>query len=157
MDVGKIKIVDGDLLDQKTDAIVNPWNLNRIPWWLLLPSGVSGAIKNRAGTEPFKEVARFGPIPLGEVVVTTAGKLPYRCIIHVASINLFWKASEQSIRMSVKNAISAAEEHNVKSLAFPVLGAGAGGFKPDQAEKLMIETLKKIESKVEVTLVRYKH
>ncbi len=44
--------VDGDLLDQEVEAIVNAWNRNVIPWWLLLPQGVSGAIKRRAGTTP---------------------------------------------------------------------------------------------------------
>jgi len=156
MDVNAISIIDGDLLDQKADAIVNPWNRNVIPWWLLIPHGVSGAIKQRAGLAPFMELTQSGPIPLGEAFVTTAGKLPYRFIIHVASINMFWKASEQSIRMSVKNAMHAAAEHNVKSLAFPILGAGSGGFNAEQAEKLMMDTLSKIDSNIAVTLVRYK-
>ena len=59
------EIVDGDLLDQPVDVIVNAWNRNIIPWWLLLPQGVSGAIKRRAGVRPFLEVGRAGPIPLG--------------------------------------------------------------------------------------------
>jgi O-acetyl-ADP-ribose deacetylase (regulator of RNase III) len=56
----------GDLLDQPVDAIVNAWNRNILPWWLLLPQGVSGAIKRRAGVEPFREVALYGPMPLGD-------------------------------------------------------------------------------------------
>ena len=44
-------VVQGDLLDQNVDVIVNAWNRNFIPWWLLLPQGVSGAIKKRAGIE----------------------------------------------------------------------------------------------------------
>ncbi len=43
------RIVYGDLLDQPVEVIVNAWNRNVIPWWLLLPQGVSGAIKRRAG------------------------------------------------------------------------------------------------------------
>jgi O-acetyl-ADP-ribose deacetylase (regulator of RNase III) len=50
----RVEHVDGDLLDQRVDAIVNAWNRNIIPWWLLLPQGVSGAIKRRAGTAPFR-------------------------------------------------------------------------------------------------------
>ena len=65
------------------DVIVNAWNRNIIPWWLLLPQGVSGAIKRRAGKQPFREVARHGPIPLGGAVLTSAGSLPYAGIIHV--------------------------------------------------------------------------
>ncbi len=72
----RLELVDGDLLDQKVDVIVNAWNRNIIPWWLLIPQGVSGAIKKRAGAAPFRELARFGPLPLGHAVLTGAGRLP---------------------------------------------------------------------------------
>ena len=72
--------------------IVNAWNRNLVPWWLLLPQGVSRAIKRRAGTAPFKELRRSGLIPLGNAVRTSAGRLPYKGIIHVAGINLLWRA-----------------------------------------------------------------
>ncbi|MEY3458779.1 MAG: hypothetical protein RL215_1936, partial [Planctomycetota bacterium] len=100
-----VEIVEGDLLDQDVEVIVNAWNRNIIPWWLLLPQGVSGAIKRRGGTTPFKEVRRHGSIPLGGAVLTSAGKLPFKGIIHVAGINLLWRSSEWSIRDSVKNAM----------------------------------------------------
>lgn len=51
-----ITTVDGDLLDQNVDTIGNAWNRNIIPWWLLLPQGVSGATKRRAGIAPFREL-----------------------------------------------------------------------------------------------------
>lgn len=83
-----IEMVEGDILDCKVEAIINPWNRNLIPWWLLLPQGVSRAIKKRRGTGIFRELARFGSIPLGGARVTGAGTLRFRCIIHVAGINL---------------------------------------------------------------------
>lgn len=92
-----IRIVNGDLLDQDVEVIVNSWNRNIIPWWLLIPQGVSGAIKRKGGLQPFLEVARAGPIPLGDAVLTSAGRLPFKGIIHVAGINLLWRASELSI------------------------------------------------------------
>src|SRR5437762_10730998 len=106
----KVRIVEGDLLEQETEAIVNPWNRNVLPWWLLIPQGVSGAIKKRAGLAPFREVARFGPIPLGSAVHTSAGKLPFKAIIHVAGISLWWRSSRRSIEDSVRNAIALAEK-----------------------------------------------
>ncbi len=158
-----IEIVDGDLLDQNVEAIVNAWNRNIIPWWLLWPHGVSGAIKKRAGLKPFQEVAKHGPIPLGEGVLTSAGKLEergVRAIIHVAGINAFWRASEYSIRRSVRSAITIACENSLTSLALPVIGAGAGGFDEDKALSLMRDELEKIEAEREpnlhVILVRYK-
>ena len=50
----RISFQEGDLLDQDVEAIVNAWNRNIIRWWLLLPQGVSGAIKRRARYEPFE-------------------------------------------------------------------------------------------------------
>lgn len=60
----EVEIKEGDILPQNTDVIVNPWNRNIIPWWLLILQGVSGAIKKQGGSEPFKELARFGAIPI---------------------------------------------------------------------------------------------
>src|SRR5438874_1683082 len=120
----EVRVTEGDLLDQEVEAIVNTWNRNVIPWWLLLPQGVSGAIKRRAGSQPFRELARHGPIPLGGAVATSAGRLPYKAIIHVAGINLLWRASTTSIRESVRSAMAVAERLDARSLAFPIIGAG---------------------------------
>ena len=149
-------VVEGDLLDQPVDAIVNAWNRNLIPWWLLLTQGVSGAIKRRAGTAPFKELRRFGLIPLGGAVRTSAGRLPIKGIIHVAGINLLWRASERSIRDSVRNAIQLAVEHGDRSVAFPLIGAGSGGFDPERATQIMLDELESIDAPLEVILVLFK-
>ncbi|RKH89501.1 Appr-1-p processing protein [Corallococcus sp. AB045] len=136
-----VQLVEGDLLDQPVDAIVNAWNRNIIPWWLLLPQGVSGAIKRRGGTAPFRELARVGPMPLGSAVVTRPGRLPFKGIIHVAGINMLWRASARSIQDSVRNALARATEHGFRSLAFPIIGAGSGSFNEDRALELMREAL----------------
>src|SRR6202051_3082228 len=99
----EVEVIEGDLLDQDVEVIVNAWNRNLIPWWLLLPQGVSGAIKQRGGPQPFRAVAKHGPIPLGHAVVTGSGTLLFKAIIHVAGINMLWRASERSIRDSVRN------------------------------------------------------
>lgn len=122
-----VTLVNGDLLDQNVDVIVNAWNRNIIPWWLLIPQGVSGAIKKRAGLQPFRELGRLGTIPLGGAVETTAGKLPFKSIIHVAGINLLWRSSERSIRDSICNAIAIASARRYRSIAIPLIGAGSGG------------------------------
>jgi O-acetyl-ADP-ribose deacetylase (regulator of RNase III) len=83
-----LRLIDGDLLDQDVEVIVNAWNRNLVPWWLLLPQGVSRAIKRRGGKGPFREAGRKGMIPLGGTVETGAGKLPFKAIIHVAGISL---------------------------------------------------------------------
>jgi O-acetyl-ADP-ribose deacetylase (regulator of RNase III) len=151
-----VRIVEGNLLDQPVEAIVNPWNRNLFPWWLLLPQGVSGAIKKRGGLEPFRELRRMPMIPLGGAVHTSAGSLPFKRIIHVAGINLLWRAGRESIRNSVVNAVSLAESLGLRSLAFPVIGAGSGGFDAAQAESIMREALNERPSSLEITIVRFR-
>jgi len=151
-----VTVIEGDLLDQDVDVIVNAWNRNIIPWWLLLPQGVSGAIKRRAGYGPFRELGRMGPIPLGGAVETGAGRLPFKAIIHVAGINLFWRATERSIRDSVRNALALAASRGDASIALPLIGAGSGGAKADRVLKIMLDELAKIEFPGEVRVVRFK-
>ena len=149
-------VVEGDLLEQPVEVIVNAWNRNLIPWWLLLPQGVSGAIKRRGGTGPFKELRRHGPIPLGGAVLTSAGRLPFKAIIHVAGINLLWRASERSIRDSVRNALTLALDHGFVPIAFPLIGAGSGGFRPERAKAVMLDELQKIDAPLHIVLVVFK-
>jgi O-acetyl-ADP-ribose deacetylase (regulator of RNase III) len=151
-----VRVVEGDLLEQPTEVIVNAWNRNIIPWWLLIPQGVSGAIKKRGGHAPFREVGRLGPIPLGGAVHTSAGRLPYRAIIHVAGIDMLWRASRRSIDASVRNAIAIATRLGVRSVAFPILGAGSGGFDEAEAERVMLAAFASIASQIEVVLVRFR-
>jgi len=152
----EVQIVEGDLVRQPVEAIVNTWNRNIIPWWLLLPQGVSGAIKRQAGYQPFRELGRMGPTPLGGAVYTSAGRLPYKGIIHVAGINMLWRASAASIDDSVRSAIRLAEQHRLKTVAFPIIGAGSGGFDAASAERIMRDTFARLQSPVQVTLVRYR-
>ena len=149
-------VATGDLLDQKVEVIVNAWNRNLIPWWLLLPQGVSGAIKKRAGTAPFREVGRAGRLPLGGAVLTGAGRLPQRGIIHVAGINMLWRASEGSIRGAVTSAMQIVADKGFRSVAFPVIGAGSGGFDETKAMGIMIEAFQPISSDAQVVVVRYR-
>lgn len=148
-----VHLIQGDLLDQDVDVIVNAWNRNVIPWWLLLPQGVSGAIKRRGGATPFKELAKHGAIPLGGAVLTSAGKLRFKGIIHVAGINMLWRASERSILESVRNAMALAREKGFQSIAFPLIGAGSGGFNQERARAIMEDELGKLESAMEVRIV----
>jgi O-acetyl-ADP-ribose deacetylase (regulator of RNase III) len=152
----KVDIIEGDLLEQKVEVIVNAWNRNIIPWWLLLPQGVSGAIKRKAGIAPFRELAEHGPMKLGEAVLTGAGKLDYRGIIHVAGINMLWRASRYSIQTSVANAMNIVFDKGFKSVAFPIIGAGSGSFDTKTALELIVQKMSTIEGDAEVFIIRYR-
>lgn len=155
MQANEIQIVEGDLLNQDVEVIVNAWNRNLFPRWLLWPQGVSGAIRRRAGPEPFREVARHGLLPLGGAVLTSAGRLPYRGIIHVAGIGLLWTASEKSIRLSTRQALDLAAGR-FNSIAFPLIGAGTGGRKAGQVERFMLEEMRASNFPGRIVLVRFK-
>ena len=151
-----LHITEGDLLDQNVEVIVNAWNRNIIPWWLLLPQGVSGAIKRRGGLEPFKQLAKHGAIPLGGAVCTTAGKLPFKGIIHVAGINMLWFATEKSICQSVRSALALAKAKGYRSIAFPLIGAGTGGASQQKTLGMIRDEIGQSDFEGEAVIVKYK-
>jgi O-acetyl-ADP-ribose deacetylase (regulator of RNase III) len=152
----KPELIEGDLLDQDVDVIVNAWNRNIIPWWLLLPQGVSGAIKRRGGVAPFRELARRGPLPLGGAALTGAGRLPFKGIIHVAGINMLWRASRESIMMSVCSSMSLIRHNQFHSVAFPIIGAGSGGFDTDDALQIMMSVFNEMTDNTKTIIVRFR-
>jgi len=145
------RIIEGDLLAQPVDVIVNPWNRNLIPWWLLLPRGVSGAIKARAGLAPFWELGGKGVLPLGGAVDTGAGRLPFKRIIHVAALHHYWVADENTVFVSTKNALGLAENLGVDSIGIPLIGAGTGGV---GHERSLLTILRACEgAQLDITIV----
>ena len=80
--------------------------------------------------------------------------MPHAAIIHVAGIDLLWRASERSICESVRNAIANANE--LGRVALPVIGAGSGGFDEAQALELIVRTLRDVHSSGHATVVRYR-
>jgi O-acetyl-ADP-ribose deacetylase (regulator of RNase III) len=71
--------------------------------------------------------------------------LPFKGIIHVAGINMLWRVSESSIRECVRNAMVLAHEKGFQSIAFPLIGAGSGGFNQERAKAIMEDELAKME------------
>lgn len=150
------QIVDGDLLDQPVEVIVNAWNRNIIPWWMLIPQGLSGAIKRHGGHAPFIEVGKAGPMALGSAVLTGAGRLPFKAIIHVAGIDMLWRASARSIQGSVRSAMNVVDAGRFQSVAFPIIGAGSGGFREKDALDLMLAAFAELQSSAAVRVVRFR-
>lgn len=128
----EIKIIQGDVTEIKVDAIVNAAN-NK----LVMGGGVAGAIKKKGGKVIEEEAVKKGPIKTGEAIFTQAGSLPAKYVIHAATMGMDFKTDEAKIRESCKNALRAAEELKIKSLAFPALGCGVGGFPLLASAKIM--------------------
>ena len=126
-----------------------------IPWWLLLPQGVSGAIKRRGGYAPFWELG-WRPMPLGSARHTSAGRLPFKGIVHVAGIDMFWRGSAATVTLCARAATAVAVERAYKSLAFPIIGAGTGGLSPAEAERALVDALTGIDAPLQATVVRFR-
>lgn len=96
-----------------------------------------------------------GHIPLGGAVLTSAGNLSFKGIIHVAGINIFWRATETSIRRSVDNAMRIVEAHGFGSVAFPIIGAGTGSFNKDKALSIMLDQFRQQIFTARVLIVEF--
>jgi O-acetyl-ADP-ribose deacetylase (regulator of RNase III) len=132
----KLEVVIGDLLEAKTDAIVNAANSE-----LWMGGGVAGAIKRAAGSEVESEAVAQGPISPGESVVTSAGRLPppIHWVVHAATMGPDLQTSEDYIRRATTSALAAAASAGASSVAFPALGTGVGGFPVERAATVMVE------------------
>lgn len=153
-----VQSMNGEVMDTSAAVLVNAWNRNVLPWWLPSPQRAARALRKAAGSEPFRQLGRVGPIPLGGAVVTQAGKLDRQAIIHVAGIDLTWQASVFSIGESTKNALRAARSIGATSIAMPIIGDGTGGFVASNAEAIMEGVLlahPELTDGIDVTIVRY--
>ena len=147
--MARIRIAQGDITEFAGDAIVNAANN-----WLKLGAGVAGAIRQKGGPEIQAECDRIGPIRVGEAVITTAGKLPARYVIHAAVMG-DEPASYESVRRATKSALKLAVAKGLKTIAFPLLGTGVGGLDKERVARIMIEEIKAAPDTLEVTLYGY--
>lgn len=131
--VGELVVIRGNIVQCHVEAIVNAWNRNVIPSWLLLPQGVARAIGQVGGRQIIRDVSRRGPMPLGSAVETTAGALPARWVIHATAIDLRWRSSEASIRLATRSALHLAHWLGARTVAIPLLGAGTGGISDENS------------------------
>lgn len=149
-----LKIIKGDLFEQKVDCYVNAWNMNFIPWFLLLPHGVSGQLKKVAGYAPFNELLRKGIIKPGHAVITNGGRLN-KPVIHVAGLTWYWIANLEIVEKCTRNALLLATEKNIKSIAFPLIGAGVGGLKKEEIMLVMKQVAEEKEWNIDIIFVEY--
>jgi len=138
----KIKLVQGDITDQEVDAIVNAANNH-----LWMGAGVAGAIKRKGGKEIEDEAMKKGPIPIGEAVVTSAGKLKTRYVIHAAVMGQDLMTEEEYIKNATLNSLKRAGELKIKSIAFPAFGTGVGGFPTERCAQIMLDQVKDFSKK----------
>lgn len=133
----EIVLKQGDLLDEGVEAIVCPANsFNQ------MRGGIAGVIRQRGGEIIEQEAMAQAPVAVGQAVVTTAGKLKAKHVIHAPTMKLpVQNATIEGAVLSVRAALACADQHNFKSIAFPGMGTGIGGLSyADAARAMLTET-----------------
>ncbi|MBU1318693.1 MAG: macro domain-containing protein [candidate division Zixibacteria bacterium] len=133
----EITVVQGDITESICDAIVNAANNH-----LWMGAGVAGAIKRRGGEAIEREAVAKGPIKSGDAVATTGGMLSAKHVIHAAGMGQDLMTSEHLIRQSTESSLRVADGLGLKSVAFPAIGTGVGGFNVAECARIMIATVR---------------
>jgi O-acetyl-ADP-ribose deacetylase len=137
-----IELIQGDITKISADAIVNAANSS-----LHGGGGVDGAIHRAGGPEILEECIKIrnrqGGCKVGEAVITTAGKLPSRYVIH--TVGPVWsnggKREEELLVSAYKNSLKLAEKNEVPTIAFPNISTGIYHFPKTKAAEIAIKTV----------------
>jgi O-acetyl-ADP-ribose deacetylase (regulator of RNase III) len=130
-------LVDITTLD--TDAIVNAANESLSPG-----GGVCGAIHRAAGPELARACAAIGHCPTGEARITPGFRLPARFVIH--AVGPVWQgggeAEAELLASAYRSALRLAEEHGLRSIAFPAISTGIYGYPLEQATDVAVRAVR---------------
>ena len=131
-------IIEGSLLQVEADVIVNP--ANSLGY---MGGGVAGVIKRAGGSIIEEEAISKAPIPIGSAIITTAGSLPFKGVIHAPTMEEPAMATtEEKVRRALRASLELADKMGFKSIAIPGMGTGVGRLPKDIAAKAMIEEIK---------------
>lgn len=130
-----LELVQGDLIDQTTDAIVNAANAA-----LQLGGGVAGAIRRRGGPAIQEECNRIGGTHVGGAVITTGGNLPAKYVIHAVGPIYGDDHEDEKLKDATLGSLKLADKNRLKSIAFPAISTGIFGFPKDRCATIMLST-----------------
>ena len=134
-----IKVIQGDITQVKTDAVVNAANTT-----LLGGGGVDGAIHHAAGPGLYKECLSLKGCKTGEAKITSGYNLPAKFIIH--TVGPIWKdgtrGEKELLASCYRNSLLIAENLKLKSIAFPNISTGVYGFPKPLAAEIAIHEVR---------------
>jgi O-acetyl-ADP-ribose deacetylase len=128
-----LTLVEGDITEMQTDAIVNAANAQ-----LVLGGGVAGAIRRKGGPEIQAECNRIGSTSVGGAVITTGGALKARHVIHAVGPRMGEGDEDAKLAGATFNALKVADENRLKSIAFPAISTGIFGFPIHRCAEIML-------------------
>jgi O-acetyl-ADP-ribose deacetylase (regulator of RNase III) len=132
-----IEIIEGDITLLERDAVVNAANAR-----LVLGGGVAGAIRERGGPAIQAECDGIGGTFVGGAVITTGGNLKAKHVIHAVGPRMGEGNEDEKLKNATLNALKTADEHNLKTIAFPAISAGIFGFPIERCAEIMLKTAK---------------
>ena len=140
--MGTVIIKRGDITKEKVDAIVNAANTH-----LAGGGGVDGAIHRAVGPSVMEECRKIGGCATGSAVITDAGDLPAKKIIHTPGPVWHGGASEEArlLESCYKNSFKTALENGLKSIAFPAISTGIYGYPLEEAARIALSCGMKAE------------
>jgi O-acetyl-ADP-ribose deacetylase (regulator of RNase III) len=133
MDRTQLELVEGDITQLAVDAVVNAANEN-----LQLGAGVAGAIRDRGGPAIQEECNRIGRTPVGTAVMTGAGNLLARQVIHAVGPRMGEGEEDKKLASAVRSALALADRRGLKSIAIPAISTGVFGFPMERAARVML-------------------
>jgi len=130
-----IELVEGDITKMETDAVVNAANAR-----LILGGGVAGAISRKGGPEIQQECDRIGGTFAGGAVITTAGNLKAKYVIHAVGPRAGEADTDEKLKSATANSLKLADDNNLKSISFPAISTGVFGFPLQRCAEIMLKT-----------------
>ncbi len=130
-----IELVQGDITNLATDAIVNAANTS-----LKLGGGVAGAIARKGGSKIQEECDKIGGTYVGGAVITTGGNLNAKYVIHAVGPVHGTEHEDEKLKDATLNSLKLADKHHLKSVAFPAISTGVFGFPKERCATIMLST-----------------
>ncbi len=130
-----LELVEGDITEMQTQAIVNAANAQ-----LIMGGGVAGAIRKKGGPRIQEECSKIGGTFVGGAVITTAGNLKTKHVIHAAGPRMGEGNEDEKLKNAALNSLKLADDNNLKSISFPAISAGIFGFPIHRCAEIMLKT-----------------
>ena len=131
----ELRLMAGDITSLSVDAIVNAANAA-----LILGGGVAGAIREKGGPSIQKECDQIGGTFVGGAVITGAGNLAAKYVIHAVGPRMGEGDEDSKLKNATLNSLSIARDWNLHTIAFPALSTGIFGFPVKRCAKIMLHT-----------------
>ena len=128
-----LELVEGDITDLDVEAIVNAANEN-----LVLGGGVAGTIKRRGGPSVQEECRRIGSTGVGTAVITGAGKMKFKHVIHAVGPKMGEGDEYRKLSAAVRSSLALADRHGLKSVAIPAISTGNFGFPVERCARILL-------------------